>query len=64
MPKASLSKLHNLCYFIITHCIYIKKAEEPLLGGSLLFTTKFKAEMNVTPPSGFELVYQPSYYQI
>ena len=42
----------------------MKKAAETLLGGSLLFTTKFKAEMNVTPSSGFELVYQPSYYKI
>ena len=40
------------------------KAAEPLLGDSLLFTTKFKAEISVTPSTGFEIVYEPSYYQI
>ena len=54
------------------------KAKEPLLGDSLLFITKFpeipgthlinlrriKAELILKPPSGFELLHQPSYYQI
>ena len=54
------------------------KATEPLGGGNSIFTINFpeipgnylinlgrmKAELMLKPPSGSELVYQPSYYQI